>query len=121
MGEISQNFTATIDGNYAVIVIGNDCTDTSACVNVVSTGIDEIDNIQINLYPNPSKDGTFKINYDGEIKSIQVFDLIGREIIVPVDLNNKNVDGSTISSGRYTVKIITENQKEVNEQLLISK
>ena len=121
VGEINQSFTATTNGNYAVVVFGSFCSDTSACVNIVSTGIDEIDNIQINLYPNPSNDGTFKINYDGEIKSIQVFDLIGREIIVPVDLNNKNVDGSTISSGRYTVKIITENQKEVNEQLLISK
>ncbi len=29
-GQIGQSFTATIDGNYAVIIIKNNCSDTSA-------------------------------------------------------------------------------------------
>ena len=38
-GETQQTFTATAEGNYAVIVTQNGCIDTSACLSVDITGL----------------------------------------------------------------------------------
>ncbi len=56
VGATSQTFTATEDGNYAVSITENGCTNTSACVAVTIIGIDESNNaLQANVYPNPSQ------------------------------------------------------------------
>ena len=59
-GETNQSFTATANGNYAVIVTENGCTDTSACVNVTGIGLEEYNQIpDLVVYPNPSQNNTF--------------------------------------------------------------
>ncbi|PHR49180.1 MAG: hypothetical protein COA32_03780 [Fluviicola sp.] len=61
-GETAQSFTATVNGNYAVIVTENGCTDTSSCVTVANVGISEnsLSN-NTSVYPNPTKS---EINID---------------------------------------------------------
>lgn len=34
-GETNQDFTATVDGNYAVVITDGSCSDTSSCVNII--------------------------------------------------------------------------------------
>lgn len=49
-----QSFTATADGDYAVILTTENCTITSACYNVSITHIQEVAFLeQIKVYPNP--------------------------------------------------------------------
>jgi len=56
-GETSQNYTATINGNYAVEVTQNGCLDTSNCVAVVGISILENDlTNRYQVYPNPTND-----------------------------------------------------------------
>ena len=38
-GETNQSLTALSNGNYAVEVTANCCTDTSACVTITTVGI----------------------------------------------------------------------------------
>lgn len=55
-GETNQSFTATINGDYAVIVTKNACVDTSNCIPVSNVGITEINSKNQNslvVYPNP--------------------------------------------------------------------
>lgn len=53
-GETNQTFNALANGSYAVIITNNGCTDTSACQNIVSIGINEnLLNMDFNVYPNP--------------------------------------------------------------------
>jgi hypothetical protein len=40
-GDTGQTFTATTNGQYAVVLQLNGCTDTSACFNITSVGISE--------------------------------------------------------------------------------
>lgn len=55
-GETNQSFTPTANGQYAVQVTDNGCTDTSACMSVTSIGIIENQNNNlIFVYPNPTK------------------------------------------------------------------
>jgi hypothetical protein len=87
-GETGQSFTATTDGNYAVIVISNGCSDTSACTTISNVGITENNfGNTINVYPNPTT-GNFSIDLG----------FLYEEIEVTVC----NLNGSTILSKNYT-------------------
>jgi hypothetical protein len=53
-GATSSSFTATANGDYAVIVSKNGCSDTSSCYSVVILGSILIEyNSTINIFPNP--------------------------------------------------------------------
>ena len=61
-GAIDQSYTPTANGDYAVIVSNNGCTDTSACYTVTVVGIIENDlGNELLLYPNPTE-GHFSID-----------------------------------------------------------
>ena len=56
IGETNQSFTATTDGDYAVVITdNNNCSDTSNCVSIITIGIQEVlDSGGIAIYPNPT-------------------------------------------------------------------
>jgi hypothetical protein len=60
----------------------------------------------MNIYPNPST-GAFTISSSDVIESIEVFDILGRTISLPINLNNGSVDGSELVNGNYMVTIKT--------------
>ena len=53
-GATNQLFVASANGNYAVQVTQNGCTDTSACVQVTGVGINELSKSITSVYPNPT-------------------------------------------------------------------
>jgi Ig-like domain CHU_C associated/Secretion system C-terminal sorting domain len=62
VGETGQSFVATVNGDYAVIVTENNCTDTSNCLTVNDVSVSEIQtNVAFNIFPNPG-DGIFQMN-----------------------------------------------------------
>lgn len=108
-GETNQSYTPTVTGNYAVVVSDSACSDTSACVLVDFTGLTELNSDLINIYPNPTSNGVFTVDFDGNMDQIVVIDALGRIIHLPTDTATGSVDGSILSSGKYIVKVITSN------------
>jgi hypothetical protein len=120
-GATSQSFTPTaVTGNYAVEVTLNGCTVTSACFLVDYTGIDQLEQALLVLYPNPSADGQFVIDAEGVLEAVEVFDVAGRKMEVKTDLSNGKIDGSRLSAGKYLVRISVAGQT-FNRLLIISK
>jgi hypothetical protein len=115
VGATSANYTATANGSYAVIVTDGPCTDTSDCaaVTTVSTNTLIIENLR--LYPNPTHDGFFNLQFDGVIHSIIVLDMLGREVPVEVDLTAGSVNASMLNNGRYMVRVETNKGTKVTE------
>ena len=109
-GEISQSYTATANGSYAVIITQNGCIDTSSCYNITSVGINEQYLQQdIAIYPNPT---TGIISILGKnIESIEIVNIEG-QIIKLIKLNNEkyNIDLSALPKGIYMIKIITDKE-----------
>jgi hypothetical protein len=115
-GATSQVFTATANGDYAVIITDNNCTDTSACFTVSGIGISEQDFASsISLYPNPNE-GRFTIDLGANYNDVTVVitDLTGRVVftqdaidaqVIPVELN--------AAAGIYTMQIMTEGRTAV--------
>ena len=101
-GEINQSFTATNNGNYAVVVTQNGCTDTSACENVNNVGFDET-TLDINIHPNPTK-GLINLEIEGYNRSInvEVYDCKGKLL----QTNNSNIISlKEYDKGIYLLKI----------------
>jgi len=108
LGETNQAFTATVDGNYAVIIIQNGCTDTSFCYTITSIDIIE-NNSDILIYPNPT---TAKINVQAVgIIGVEVMDITGKVIKNLQgfrNLEDLNIDLSKTPKGIYIVKVTTK-------------
>jgi predicted transcriptional regulator len=106
-GETNQSFTATDNGNYAVIVSNQGCADTSDCIVIdkVSLASNTL-NPSITLVPNPTSSLT-KIVTDAKINKIQVVDFSGKIIEVPQNATKTELDFSNLSRGTYFINIET--------------
>jgi len=104
-GETNQIFTPTINGNYAVIVSNQICTDTSACSSFLTVGLNSI-SVQHSfyVYPNPASNEVF-IQADDLLGKVEILDLAGRIILSEISNTNQiTINTSEISSGFYWIK-----------------
>lgn len=91
-GETNQSYTATVNGNYAVIVTSSSCSDTSSCFSVTTVGTTESEfGNSFKLFPNPTN-GAFSIdmgeNYNEATVSVR-------------DLNGKLILSNTYSNRQF--------------------
>ena len=119
VGETDQSFTATANGNYAVIITNGNCEDTSACVSINSVGFASLDLNRLSVYPNPTKDGHFMVSLEGEIESIELVDMLGREIPIEIDTHSGVVDASKLMNGRYIIRVTT-NSAVLTTEIIIA-
>ncbi|MFK7786069.1 MAG: SBBP repeat-containing protein [Crocinitomicaceae bacterium] len=109
-GETSQSYTPISNGNYAVKVTENDCTDTSSCVTVATIGIMEntFDD-HFSISPNPTK-GELLIQFDKTQQHIliRLYSITG-QLIKCFDLNHSQVVELELDqlSGVYLLEIQT--------------
>ena len=111
LGETNQSFTATQNGDFAVIVFVGNCSDTSDCVTIEGVGINENDFSKlIDIYPNPST-GQFSINLDlnNESYDIKIMDVTGKVIYTKTQLTDSKlaIDLNTVANGIYFIEIKT--------------
>lgn len=107
-GQTNQSFQAAANGNYAVIVTENGCSDTSSCyaLNFTGVGISETNPAAFTLiYPNPSN-GKFQISIDqlhfNSSSDIEISNLLGKVIYQSVITSPKTeVDLSSQAKGIY--------------------
>lgn len=109
-GDTNQNFVATANGNYAVIVTENGCIDTSACVALNSVGINEfIFKDMISIYPNPSR-GDVNISL-GEITNatVEVYNAYGQLVFKERKIDEPNFGFKlNAAAGIYLVRVRAE-------------
>ncbi len=113
-GETNQSFTATVNGNYAVVVTVGLCSDTSSCTSITTVGLNDLASSNIvSVMPNPSN-GLFNISL-GTNASIQVIDVLGR-VILSEQKNASNfvIDLTNEENGVYMLRISNaENSKVI--------
>jgi hypothetical protein len=94
-GATSQSYTATVNGDYAVVVSNNECSDTSSCFSVTGVGFieNEFGN-EILLFPNPTS-GDFSIDLGSSYQTVK---------ITITDINGKVIQTETFN-GRQLVNL----------------
>ncbi len=112
-GETNATFTATANGNFAVEVTKNACTDTSACYNVTGIGMHHFSlSAGIYIYPNPTT-GSFilTLSKGEEIRAVQIFNVLGECVLYQQLITNNQqltLDVSSLSKGIYFIKVNSE-------------
>jgi hypothetical protein len=105
-GAVNQFFTATDNGNYAVIITQGNCEVMSACVTVSDVGINEHSSADFSVYPNPSSD---EITIQGDVfegKSFSIYDQQGRMVLFGRLAGFKTkISVESFAEGTYLVKI----------------
>lgn len=105
-----QSYTANTNGSYAVIVTVNGCSDTSDCVTVGPSSVEQLDNQNtITCYPNPTEN---KLNIDTKMTlvnaDIRLVNVLGQYVL---DQRNQNgtrftLDLSSCAPGIYFCEIV---------------
>lgn len=115
-GATNQSLITSANGDYAVIVTYDGCSDTSACYTVSGVGILENDfGSQFILYPNPT-DGNFSIDLGDKHGSVSITikDLIGH-VVQFHDYSNIHLLNLKLEApnGVYLLIIESENKTAV--------
>jgi len=109
-GETNQSFTATENGNYAVIISEGDCTDTSECVQITTLNVSS-NNVMnsIRLYPNPVANEMHVSAGEEALRSIEVSNTTG-QMVYAISLNSFStiISTSNWEPGIYFVHITTQ-------------
>lgn len=111
VGATGQLYTASSNGQYAVVVSQNNCSDTSACVTVSTVGLDEFNLENVILYPNPTR-GLIHVSTDkSSIEFLTVTNILGEVLICAKQTNV--LDLSHLATGLYTLTLVVDEQKKV--------
>lgn len=106
-GETSASYTATQNGEYAVIVTEDGCSDTSACVTIADVGTMSLSKPEVHIYPNPSSDGLFYIS-GIQVEHIRVRDVTGKVLLVKYE--NGQLDLRSLQSGNYFLELTSSSE-----------
>ncbi len=107
-GANEKTFTPAVSGDFAVIISDGMCGDTSECVSVVISDVNDVlfDSYDVVLFPNPGKDMVYlKCTQVSKIKSLNIIDYLGKSIHVPFTLESSiyNIDVSSLNTGMYFI------------------
>jgi hypothetical protein len=107
-GETNVDFNATANGNFAVEITDGSCVDTSDCVAITQVGIQEMSNLNLEVFPNPSTgDFNVQLNGVGGQKSVRVFSLDGRLIYSSIEMNDNFMISIDAADGTYILEVST--------------
>ncbi len=114
VGATSQTFTAVRNGNYAVSVTQQGCTDTSQCVSISSLSHEGSYALsQVVVYPNPVGNRVEIRGIGPETKEIRLLDLAGRVVLNrKVKKSKIHIQVGNLASGMYTLVLLSETGKE---------
>ena len=115
-GENGQSFAPSINGNYAVEVTLDNCSDVSQCSTISTIGIEEVDTESIEIYPNPVSE---LINIQSSVSLInklsQILDASGKVVIAVTLDNSQAINVSSLAPGFYILRIENSNYRFVKK------
>jgi hypothetical protein len=109
--ETSETFVATLNGQYFVRVTNSDgCDFDSPCFTINTLGINENEDLNVNISPNPTA-GKFTISLEGiNEASIKIVDASGKLLHEHKQITSQEtLDISHMAVGVYIVQIATKN------------
>jgi len=120
-GETAASFTATANGQYAVAVTQNGCTDTSACMTVANISVEEITWAKgIQLFPNPTN-GNVELQFAQSMSSIELVltNALGQEVQRTTYKNTDHI-GMTLNvpAGTYFMEVYAGEGEKITLPLI---
>jgi dienelactone hydrolase len=104
-----NTYTPTQTGNYSVQIFdGNNCGSLSAETNVVISGVEEVTEIAIAIYPNPTSTGSLQITVGNNLigAKLKAYDVTGKLVLQSSIMNRQSsIPTVSFAKGIYTLNI----------------
>ncbi len=119
-GETNKDFRPKTDGNYAVEISSRFCKDTSDCVNLMPSSVDELTSFNVKIYPNPSDHViTIDLPTIGGTLELKIIDVTGKIVYQKLERTiGQSLLRHNLQSGIYFISIKTETGEFV-EKLIV--
>ncbi len=119
--ETNQSITGFL-GDCAVMITINGCTDTSACVNLFTTSINQvaITNEEVTIYPNPTTHQFQVSSTKYKVVAVSIYNVVGEQVLQSAIKNPQSeisINVSGLMRGVYIVEVSTE-QGVVRKKLI---
>jgi len=118
VGATNQSFTTSeAVGTYAVIVTSNGCSDTSMCISVDQSGLNEGD-FNIGLLPNPANESVLIQWYSDAVEAVELLDEAGkvvRMLLVTDEAQAVELPLTNIAAGVYHVRLSGANRVTIQK------
>lgn len=112
-GEVNSSFTASSNGNYAVIINQNGCTDTSSCYLI--DNLELLSNISnqggISIFPNPSNGKLTILSKNDQILELTISKISGKLIKSMKCSVSENIILHDLSPGIYLIEYNLNSRK----------
>jgi len=125
-GAVNQHYTVSQTNDYYVVVTGgNGCISIpSTTIHVEIVGVEDNDQLNFNIYPNPNN-GKFTIQMNDELidnANFELFDAMGNLVYSKVltNTNKHDISLKNVAYGIYTVRITSSNNS-TTQKLVIQK
>lgn len=119
-GETGQSLLVTANGSYAVVIAEGNCTDTSLCETYSTIGIEELEKIDFNIYPNPSNGKVTLTNLSSQFGTydIRVINLLGQTVYSKTNISSATHQVNLDSKGVYFFEML-EGKEKLRKKLII--
>jgi len=109
-GAVSQSYTPSVNGSYAVIVNDGRCTDTSSCYNILDVGVNvnASGNVQLNALYN-SQNGRIEFNLMNSSENVyyEIYSVNGAEITTLEKSGSETGYFTPNAAGVYIIRATT--------------
>ena len=110
-GALNPQFTAIVDGNYALEITSENCRDTSECQLYSSVNITPLNSNEFILYPNPSQRLVFIESGNINIP-VRLFDAQGKLVYETIKQEKRlELEINTFPNGIYFIQFGTFSQR----------
>lgn len=123
----SDSVSVTVDRNTDIHlettshVNGHSCVANNWITITYTLGIDDVETLNVNLYPNPTSRYLNVETADG-IKQIVIYNAIGQQVLRhDVDATSTQLDLGALSVGSYTLQIQSLNGEQATRKFIVNK
>ena len=116
-----RSFSATANGDYAVILSKNGCVDTSNCISIMTVGLDDLDfKNNFTLSQNPVNEQFVLINNNGIQVDTYLRSVSGRLVDTKQKVQKERIEFNTgrLTSGIYILSIIGNDGSSTNIKIV---
>ncbi len=93
------------------------CSDTTSQTFFITVGISEQSNDILSFFPNPTE-GVTNIRTNNNIKTIEVFDMIGKRIVSVSSVTTPRINLENLAPGTYVIRVETDKSIRTGKILL---
>ena len=97
------------------------CTGSNWITLTYNLGIDDIDALQVNIYPNPASRFLNLESAEG-LSEVTVYNALGQQVIArSVNADAIQLDLGNLVAGNYTLRIVSQNGNETTRKFIVNK